>query len=274
MSKRLFHFTGGNSQILIGISVLAVLVIIAAFAPLISPFNPEALVGKSLQPPSWTHLFGTDQLGRDVLSQVVSGAGVTLLLAFGATLVSMAIGVILGGIAGYYGGVTDDLLSRFFEVVLTIPRLFLVILLVAFYGGSVWMTILVIGITIWPVNARLMRAQVLSVKSRVFVQAARVAGLSGRQILVRHVLPNGIAPVIANASLQMAQAVLLEVGLSFLGLGDPTVITWGTILRSGQSYMRSAWWLILLPGLALVLLLLSLHLLGDGLSLALRGGDQ
>jgi peptide/nickel transport system permease protein len=208
---------------------------------------------------------GTDHFGRDVFSMMVWGTRVSLLFAFGAAGLSLILGVFLGGVSGYFGGLADDLLSRMFEVFIIIPRLFLIILVVALFGNSLWFSVIVIGATMWPSNARIMRAQVLTLKEREYVQAAAVAGGSHLQVLFEHVVPNGIGPVLANSTLQMAYAVLLEAGLSFLGLGDPNVPSWGQVLYAGQNYITSAPWLVIFPGLAIAILLVGLHLLGTGL---------
>lgn len=250
----------------LGLISLCVFLTLGVIGPAVAPFGAREFAGPAFAPPSRQFLLGTDNLGRDVFSQILLGTRVTLLVAFGAAGVSLLLGTALGAIAGYFGGVIDDVLSRVFEVVLTVPRLFLVLLAVAFLGTSVWITIGVIGLTIWPVTARIMRAEVLSVRERAFVTAARAGGLGELAILWRHVVPNSLTAVIANTSLQMAVAVLLEAGLSFLGLGDPNQITWGQIIHAGQSYLKAAWWLTVMPGGVIVLLLVSLHLVGDGLS--------
>jgi peptide/nickel transport system permease protein len=201
---------------------------------------------------------------------LVWGTRVSLLFAFGAAGISLGVGVTLGAISGYFGGLLDDALSRLFEMFYIIPRLFLIILIIALFGSHLWMTVLIVGATIWPSNARIMRAQVLTLKRRGYAQAAIVSGGSHWQVLFGHIVPNGVAPVLANSVLQMAYAVLTEAGLAFLGLGDPNVASWGQILFWGQSYISSAPWMVIFPGAALALLLLSFQLLGG---LARRGAD-
>lgn len=252
-----------------GLLLLGLVAAASVFAPLIAPYDPFAL-NPPLQQPSSAHWLGTDPLGRDVLSQIIWGGRVSLAFAFGAAALSLAVGVVMGAIPGYLGGIVDDVFSRFLETFLVIPRLFLIILIVALLGSNLLFVIVVMGLTMWPQNAKIMRAQVLSIKRRGYVQAAIAAGVSPLPIIFRHVIPNGLAPVIANSTLQMAYAVLTEAGLSFLGLGDPNVTSWGQILNAGQSYVRSAPWIVISPGLAIMTLLLGLHLVGDGVTRVLN----
>lgn len=249
----------------IGASIVTAFVMLAIFGDTIAPYDPSALLSAPDSPPTADFLFGVDHLGRDIFSRVIAGARYTIVLALGATAMSLAVGFLIGGIAGYFGGAIDILLSRLIEVFLTIPRLFLVILLAAFLGSNIWVTIIVIGGTMWPINARLTRAQALTLRERAFVKAAETAGAPRWRILLTHIAPNASGPLIANSSLQIAEAVLLEAGLSFLGLGDPSRISWGKMIQEGQAGFPDAWWAEIFPGLALALLLLSIHLLGDAL---------
>lgn len=251
-----------------GLAVLALVVLTSVFAPLLAPYDPMAL-NPPLAAPGSAHPFGTDQIGRDVLSFMLWGGRVSLIFALGAAAISFVVGVVLGAVPTWYGGSADQAASRFVELFLMLPRLFLIITVVAIMGTNISFVVLVVGLTIWPSNAKIMRAQVLTLKQRTFVQASIVAGARGPSILLRHVIPNGIAPVIANTTLQMAAAVIAEAGLSFLGLGDPNFPSWGQLLNQAQSYLTSAPWLVAFPGAALVILLLSLHLVGDGVSRAL-----
>lgn len=259
---RRMHVGGGT---LVGLVLLIMMVLIAVFAPIIAGPDPLDINHVPFAPPSKANLFGTDYMGRDVFAMMVWGTRVALIFAVGAAGISLVVGVLLGALSGYFGGLTDDLLSRLFEVFLVIPRLFLIILMVAMFGTKIWISVVVIGATMWPSNARIMRAQVLSLKDRGYAQAALVSGGSRLAVLFEHVVPNGIAPVLANSTLQMAAAVLLEAGLSFLGLGDPNLASWGQILYAGQNYMVTAPWMVIVPGIAIAVLLMSLHLLGGGL---------
>ncbi len=255
---------------LAGLALLVGFVLIAALAPALTTSNPLNIDSTPFLPPGEDHPMGTDFMGRDVYAMMVWGTRVALLFAFGAAGISLVVGVVFGAVAGYIGGVFDDLLSRTFDIFMIIPRLFLIILIVAMFGTSLWGSVIVIGATLWPSNARIMRAQVMSLKHRGYVQAAVVSGGSGLQVLFEHIVPNGIAPVLANSTLQMASAVLTEAGLSFLGLGDPNVASWGQIINAGQNYMTRAPWMVIFPGLAIALLLMGLHLLGGGILSALN----
>lgn len=252
-------------SMLLGMTMLAFLIGIAIAAPLIGSTNPLATDSQPFTRPGPGHAMGTDYMGRDIWAMMVWGTRVALLFAVGAAGLSLIIGVFSGALSGYFGGILDDLLSRSFEVFIIIPRLFLIILVVALFGAKLWLAVLIIGLTLWPSNARVMRAQVLSLKSRGYVQAAQVSGGSDLQVLFEHIVPNGIAPVLANSTLQMAYAVILEAGLAFLGLSDPNVASWGQLLRAGQNYMTTAPWMVIFPGLAIAILLMSLHLIGGGL---------
>jgi peptide/nickel transport system permease protein len=254
----------------LGLAIVLITVLIAIFAPFLSPYDPWRYVGGALEPPSFDHLMGTDDLGRDGFSRIIWGSRMSMLFGVVAAVVSGIIGTILGAISGYYGGLVDDLLSRFFEIILMLPLIMLLIIVVAMYGSNIYNTILIVGITIWPWNARIMRGQVISIKERGFVLAAVGTGVGKLHILFNHIIPNGIYPVIANTTLQIGWAILTEAGLSFLGLGDPNQVTWGQMLRWGQLHIRSAWWMMTLPGIAIIILVLGFSLVGDGINYALN----
>jgi peptide/nickel transport system permease protein len=257
-----FHVLGTPISTWAGAIILVGAVALAIMAPWIYPGDPLDIDNPTFRPPSREYPMGTDHIGRDVLVMMVWGTRISMLFAFGAAGLSLVVGVLFGGLSGYFGGWLDDLLSRSFEVFIVIPRLFLIILVVAMFGTHLWLAVLVVGLTIWPSNARIMRAQVLSLKNREYVQAATVSGAGHLQVLFEHIVPNGIGPVLANSTLQMAYAVLTEAGLSFLGLGDPNTPSWGRILYAGQNYITSAPWLVIFPGVAIAALLVGLHLLG------------
>lgn len=254
-----------NAGTTIGLIIVGVLLALALLAPVLSPGNPLFSVARPMQPPSAEHLLGTDHTGREVLAMMIWGSRVSLLFAFGAAGISLVVGTFLGAVSGYFGGLLDDVLSRLFEIFYVIPRLFLIILIVAIFGSHLWLVVGIVGATIWPSNARIMRAQVLTLKNRGYAQAAVVSGANHWQTLFGHIAPNGIGPVLANSSLQMAYAVLTEAGLSFLGLGDPNVASWGQVLYWGQSYISSAPWMVIFPGVAIALLMLAFHLLSGTL---------
>jgi peptide/nickel transport system permease protein len=259
----------------IGIALLLAFGVLTLFGDTLAPHSAHELLSASDMPPDAEFFFGTDHLGRDVFSRVLEGTRYTVLLALAATLISLVTGTIVGAVAGYFGGMIDLVTSRLIEVFLTIPRLFLVILLAAFLGSHAWVIVLVIGGTMWPVNARLMRAQALTLRERGYVKAAELAGVSRLRILFRHIIANGLSPVLAKSSLQIAEAILLEAGLSFLGLGDPSRISWGKMMQEGQAGFPSIWWPEVFPGLALALLLIAIHLTGDSIRsfLAVSDGD-
>ena len=259
-----------DPQAIIGIVILIAMLAIAALAPVICPGNPLFSVGRPLQAPGGDFPMGTDFLGRDVWAMVVWGSRISIIFAFGASFLSLVIGIVLGALSGYIGGWIDDLLCRIFELFYIIPRTFLVILMVALFGSSVGLMVLIVGLTIWPSNAKIMRAQVLTLKTRGYVQASEVAGQRRLGTLFLHIVPNGIGPVLSNSIMQMAQAVITEASLSFLGLGDPNKASWGVILNAGQRHISTAPWLVIYPGIALALLLLAFNLIGTALHKALN----
>ncbi len=254
----------------IGLSILILVALCAIFAPLIAPDGPFALGGPRLAPPGTDgYILGTDHLGRSMLAQLVYGARVSLTIGLVAAMISLVVGVLVGSIAGYYGGWSDILLSRLTDMFLIIPAFFLIIIIVATVGSSILYVTIVIGLTAWPTSARLMRAQAISLRDRTFVQALRALGESSPRILTRHVVPNGIQPLIANASLDIAGAILIEAGLSFIGLGDPNKATWGRMIFDGRTSITVAWWASVLPGVAIMVTVLGFYLVGDGISYVL-----
>ena len=242
---------------------------VALLAPLLAPYGMMELTD-SFQPPSGVHLLGTDSLGNDVLSNVIFGTRSSLMVGLFAVLTSSVIGITIGAISGFYGGQVDNILMRVTEMFQILPRFFLAIIIVALFESSIWIIIFVIGILTWPITARLLRAEFLALNKREFVQAARALGMNNFDLIVREILPNALPPIIVNASLQVAGAILLEASLSFLGLGDPDVMSWGIMLYNAQEYFNQAWWMAVFPGLALFITTLGLNLVGDGLNDALN----
>lgn len=248
-----------------GLATLAALALIALLAPWLVGVDPSAMAGEALRPPGGQHWFGTDDLGRDVFAGVMHGARTSLVVGLVAAALSVFIALLVGGTAGMRGGATDDVLMRGTEFAQALPRFFLIILIVSLFGSAYSLIILVIGLTSWPSTARLFRSQVQSVLSRDFVLAARASGGSPTGILIRHVLPLA-APVLASqASYTIGGAILAEAGLSFLGLGDPSVMSWGALLGGAQHFVREAWWMAVFPGIAITLTVLACNLVADAL---------
>lgn len=260
-----------NSLAVAGAIMVMVLFLVAVFAPYLAPYEPDYIDRYHiLEPPSKAHPLGTDDLGRDVLSRMLYGARVSLAVGFVAVGIATAIGILIGALAGYYGGLIDRFLMRFVDIMLSIPSFFLILSVIAFVGPGITNIMVVIGLTSWMGVARLVRAEFLSLKNREFVLAAKAIGASDLRIIFRHMLPNSMAPVIVNAVLGVAAAVLLESSLSFLGLGvQPPQPSWGNILTQGKANIEIAWWLSVFPGFAILLTVLSYNLLGEGLRDAL-----
>ncbi len=260
-----------NRLAVAGSILVASLFLVAVLAPLIAPYEYDHIDRDHiLEPPSRLHPFGTDDIGRDVLSRMLYGARVSLSVGFVAVGISTAIGIVIGSIAGYYGGMVDRVSMRFVDIMLSIPSFFFILAVIAFVGPSVWNIMVIIGLTSWMGVARLVRAEFLSLKEREFILAAKATGASDLRIIYRHMLPNSLAPVIVSAVLGVAAAVLIESALSFLGLGvQPPYPSWGNILTAGKANIEIAWWLSVFPGLAILITVLSYNLLGEGLRDAL-----
>jgi len=254
-----------------GLLVVAAFIVIALGAPWIAPYDPVATSwGAIRKAPSAAHWFGTDELGRDVLSRVIFGARASLLAGVVSVLISLALGVPIGLAAGYIGSYTDGLISRITDAMLATPFLILAIALAAFLGPSLTNAMIAIGISATPIFIRLTRAQVLAVKVEDFVEAARAVGNPHWRIAIRHVLPNVVPPLIVQATLAIAAAVIAEASLSFLGLGQqPPAPSWGSMLNTAKNYIEQAPWMAIWPGLSIFVLVLSFNLLGDGLRDAL-----
>jgi peptide/nickel transport system permease protein len=253
-----------------GIMVL-ILFFIAILAPIISPFDPNEIDRDHiLEPPSIRHPMGTDDLGRDIFSRMIYGSRISLAVGFVAVGIATFIGMILGALAGYYGGWTDRIIMRFIDIMLSFPTFFLILAVIAFIGPSIWNIMVVIGLTSWMGVARLVRAEFLSLKEREFVLAARALGASDMRIIFKHIMVNSMAPVFVSVVLGVASAILVESALSFLGIGvQPPTPSWGNILTLGKDNIEIAWWLSVFPGLAILITVLSYNLVGEGLRDAL-----
>lgn len=259
-----------NRSAALGLVLLAGVLLLAVFAPVLFPADPFSLAGKPMSPPSPDFLFGTDTLGRDVAAAIAHGAVTSLMIGFVASLAAVLFGTVLGAVAGYFGGKVDDLLMRITEIFQTIPSFVFAILLVAILSPSIQSVVIAIAVVSWPPVARLVRGEFLSMKSREFVQAARTLGMSDGRIIFQQILPNCLSPIIVAGSLMVATAILIESGLAFLGLGDPNVMSWGFMIGAGRSVLRSAWWVCTFPGIAILLTVLAINLVGEGLNDALN----
>lgn len=257
-----------NKGAVIGIVFLAIIVLIAVATPFIFPNSPWRMVQRPFLPPLTMDKFplGTDALGRDELTGLAYGAQISLLVGIISTVVSLLIGIPMGAIAGYFGGLVDDILMRFTEFFQTVPSFALAIVLVAIFEPSIYSIIGAIAIVSWPPVARVVRGEFLSLRSREYVEAAILSGQSNTNIILRQILPNALSPIIVLASLMVATAILLESSLSFMGLGDPNLMSWGYMIGAARTVMRQAWWLSFFPGIAILLTVLSLNLIGEGLN--------
>jgi len=267
MRRDSWHRFFRNRMALAGGIVVVLLFIISLLAPWISPYDPgEINLRMVLSPPSSNHLFGTDQLGRDVLSRMIWGSRISLKVGFVATGIAIVIGIILGAVAGYYGKWVDTSIMRFVDIMLCFPAFFLILAVIAFLEPSIWNIMIVIGATGWMGITRLIRADFISLKERDFVRAARTIGAGDPRIVFVHILPNAMASVFVAATLGVAGAILTESALSFLGIGvQPPTPSWGNILTAGKDNIDIAWWLSLYPGLAILITVLGYNLLGEGI---------
>lgn len=256
-----------NQLSLVGLAIIIGLVIVAILAPYIAPYDPNKMHwGKEYVPPCPEFPLGTDELGRDVLSRIIWGARTSLYVGFGAVALTASIGILVGAISGYFGGWVDEVLMRFTDIMLTIPTIFLLIIIASiFQVRSLNVIIFAIGIVGWPTMARIVRSQFLLIKELPYIEAAKVAGISDIRIIFKHIIPNALPPIIVTATYDMASAILAEAGLSFLGLGDPRAVSWGQMLSIGHTVLRHAWWVATFPGLAIFITVLGFNLLGDGL---------
>lgn len=259
-----------NRSALLGLVILGMVCAMMLLAPLLFPESPFHLAGKPMLPPSTQFLLGTDSLGRDVAAGIAHGASTTLFIGFFATTVAIVFGTTMGGIAGYFGGALDDILMRITEIFQTIPSFLFAILLVAVMSPSIESVVIAIAVISWPPVARLVRAEFLSLRRREFVEACITLGMSNTRIIFLQILPNCLSPIIVAGSLMVATAILVESGLSFLGLGDQNLMSWGFLIGSGRSVLRSAWWVCTFPGIAILLTVLSINLIGEGLNDALN----
>ncbi len=259
-----------NKGAVIGLLVLSLVVILAITAGFIFPGDPFQSVGKPFEPPFGEFLFGTDTLGRDVAAGIVHGARTSLLIGLIATVLAVVVATIIGGFAGYYGGWIDDILMRITEFFQTIPSFIFALVLVAILSAQIENIVFAIAAVTWPPITRLVRGEFMAMRNREFVQACVVLGMNDLLIIFREILPNTLSPIIVTGSLMVATAILIESALAFLGLGDPNVMSWGFMIGAGRTFLRTAWWLCAIPGIAILLTVLAINLVGEGLNDALN----
>ena len=260
-----------NRSAVLGLVLLALVIVLAIIAPFVFPGDPFRLAGTPMSGPLENgFLLGSDQLGRDVAAGIAHGAKTSLMIGLIATFVAVCVGAVTGAMAGYFGGWIDDVLMRTTEVFQTIPSFIFAILLVAIMSASIESVVIAIAVVSWPAVARLVRGEFLSLRNREFVQACHTVGMGDLRIMLGEILPNCLSPIIVIGSLMVATAILIESGLAFLGLGDPNVMSWGRQIGSGRTLLRSAWWVCTFPGIAILLTVLAINLVGEGLNDALN----
>lgn len=266
----IWHLVRRNPLFIAGLSVVFALVFAAFFAPYITPYPEDALHGinfaEKLSPPSFKHFFGADALGRDIFTRVIFGARMSLKIALTVILFALAIGVPLGLIAGFFGGKIDEIIMRMTDMFLAFPPMLLPLAIAAALGPSIINAMIAIAISWFPWYVRLIRAQVLTVREQLYVESARSIGVSRPMIMTRHILPNVLAPVVIQASMDMGYAILTAAGLSFIGVGaKPPTVEWGLMITSARAYFLDYWWTVTFPGLAIFVSVLAFNLVGDGL---------
>ncbi len=270
--RRVFRFFDGSWLAMFALAVLAVFVVVGVFAPLLAPHDPnhQDLSNRLLPPLSDGHVLGTDVLGRDVLSRLIHGTRASLVVGFVAVALSGAIGVAVGLVSGYFGGWIDTVFMRIVDAWLAFPFLLLAIAIVAIIGPGLRNIIIALVITSWVIYARLVRGEALSLREREFVLSARGLGASRLALMVGHILPNVLAPIMVVATLELGVVIVTEASLSFLGLGaDASQASWGNMLADGRAYLTQAWWLATLPGIAIFVVVLAVNIIGDGIRDAL-----
>ncbi len=269
--KELLSAFKRNKLALVSLLFILLVIVAAIFAPYISPYNPDKInVNVILQPPSFSHWLGTDQLGRDVFSRLIYGSRISIEVGFIAVSISLFIGVITGAFSGYYSGFIDSLLMRFVDIMLTFPSFFLILAISAILKPSIINIMIIIGLTSWMGVARIVRAEFIQNRQKDYVLAAKASGASDLYIIFSEILPNCIAPILVSATLGIAGAILIQASLAFLGIGImPPTASWGGMLSRGKTYIMIAWWLTLFPGLAILMTVLSFNLIGEAVRDAL-----
>ena len=264
------RFVKRNPHLCAGIVMLLLLLLVAAFAAQLAPHDPSAISVNMVAPPGGNHPMGTDGLGRDVLSIIIHGSRVSLMVGISAAMISAVVGTLLGVVAGYFGGRIDTVVGEFINAFMMMPTFFLILIVIALFGSGMEKVMVVIGLTGWTGNAKIMRAQAMSLRGRTFVRAAEAIGESRLRIMVSHIIPNGIFPVVANTAMGVCAAIMTESSLSFLGLGDPNVISWGQLIFNGKAYITNGWWMCVFGGLAIVYTVITFFMIGDGLNILMN----
>ncbi|SHK08456.1 peptide/nickel transport system permease protein [Hathewaya proteolytica DSM 3090] len=265
-TRRIIRKIISQKELFLGLVLLTFMFLVAAFGPMICEKDPGFLYDHMLHPPSRQYLFGTDGVGSDVFTLVIYGSRTSLKIGVSVAIISSVIGTLIGAVSGFFGGIVDKILSELLNMFMMVPSFFLMVLVIAVYGSNLNNMILVMALTSWVGTARLMRGQAMSLRERTFIKSAIVMGESKMRILFKHIIPNGIFPVIVNATMSVSGAILSESGLSFLGLGDPNAVSWGRIIATGKRYLPSSWWICVFPGLAIVLTVIAFYLIGDGMN--------
>lgn len=269
--KNIKNLIKSSRQLQIGLVLFAAVLLVVIFAPVVATHDPYDL-GEDLlvAPGSEGHILGTNQMGRDIFSMIIFGSRTSLAIGIVSAVISALIGIMLGAFAGFYGGKFDKLISETINIFLMIPTFFLILIIVSLFGSNMVNVMIVIGFTSWPSNARLMRVQAMSLKERTFVKSALAMGESKIRVLFKYIIPNGLFPVIANTTMGVAKAILTEASLSFLGLGDPNIVSWGQMVFEGKQFLTSGWWISTFAGLAIMAIVLIFYMIGDGLNYALN----
>jgi peptide/nickel transport system permease protein len=265
--RRLNH----NKMAMFGLAIITIIILSAIFADVISPYDYRVQdLNNISQKPGGAHILGTDDLGRDILSRIIHGTRISLLVGFVSVSISVLVGGSLGAISGYYGGKLDNVIMRAMDVLLAIPAILLAIAIVSAFGGGIINVMIAVGISSVPTYARIVKASVISVKENEFIEAARAIGANDLRIIIKHILPNSMAPIIVQSTLGVAGAILSAAGLSFIGMGiQPPTPEWGAMLSNGRYIIRTAWHVATFPGIAIMITIFALNLLGDGLRDAL-----
>lgn len=266
MSGTVRMFLKRNKRLCLGLVMLALLVLVAAAAPALAPRDPGAISADMVVRPGTQYPLGTDGLGRDVLSILIYGSRSSLMVGITAALIAAVVGTMIGVVAGYFGGKVDALIGEFINAFMMMPTFFLILIVIALFGSGMSKVMVVIGLTSWTGNAKIMRAQAMSLRSRTFVLAAEAVGESRLRVMFTHIIPNGIFPVVANTAMGVCAAIMTESSLSFLGLGDPNIVSWGQLIFDGKAYITSGWWMCVFGGCAIVYTVIAFFMIGEGLN--------